>query len=106
MAEIPSRQSTFLVSCGEAKSDFVLVARIGKQGIRKDVQDCLRHEEWEQDVHQIVLELPQDVKAIQGHILNIVQSTLLEVFEGEFCRWQLYFRLKMIEISMSLAITS
>ena len=47
------------------------------QGIRKDVQECLRHEEWEQDVHQITLELPQDVKDIQGHILNIVQSTPL-----------------------------
>ncbi|CAE6968828.1 mei-9 [Symbiodinium sp. CCMP2592] len=47
--------------------------------IRKDVQECLRHEEWEQDVHQITLELPQDVKDIQGHILNIVQSTLSEL---------------------------
>ena len=46
------------------------------QGIRKDVQQCLRHEEWEQDVHQITLELPQDVKDIQGHLLNIMQSTL------------------------------
>ncbi|CAE7748693.1 mei-9, partial [Symbiodinium pilosum] len=47
--------------------------------IRKDVQDCLRDEEWQQDVRQISLELPQDVKDIQAHILNIVQSTLVQL---------------------------